>query len=683
MSANFTYNFDYNASIPTSPADWNQQLGFPSTGATTFPLISFSDSNAYGHTETFLGNSWQGGLTGAYITIGDTITWSKGRHNMSFGGAFTAHQVNSRTGSGANSFKFSYLDTAGPGYPYDGFAFATYLLGKVNSATQSVPYNLYGRQKEIAFFAQDSYKVTPRLTVNGGLRWNYNTRLHEKNGNWANFDQTAISPIYGVPGTLVFANKGSDSFEKDEYTANFGPTLGLAFQLSPKIVFRASYGLIYNPVGVSFFNGVPNGFAPQLGSSSAGNFSWDAPGGGGVYPGVVTKADVNTDPAYMSPIPTSVDPRSLRLGYSEAFNVGYQFQLTPNTSLEVSYVGNRGHRLTDTALAWNQTTTSNFVNLVRQHPDLNGYNYWVCDATTAAGMGVPYPYPGFCAPALAALAPFPHMAAAEVTYWYYPNLFYAGLPYGQSYYDSLVVDVVKRAGRGLTMDMSYVRSRQEGNSFSAQQEYNGYYTPVQDFSNMRQSAHALTGYDLAHVVKGFASYELPFGRGQRWLASQNRLVNRFVSGWTIAGIVSYYSGQPFQIGAANPYWPLWGNIYPAFNLAEYKGPTKPTLGGHYMPSTVASNPAPGVLPPSPNSSRLRCPGGANENSSLLKNEKIGPDGRFRLSFRLDFYNLLNRHYYNIVGCGGNSASVGAANFGLVTGVQDNPRNGQFAIRLDF
>ena len=85
----------------------------------------------------------------------------------------------------------------------------------------------------------------------------------------------------------------------------------------------------------------------------------------------MTKASLATDPSTMLPFPVEVDPRSLRLGYSEAFNFGVQQQLTPNMRVELSYVGNRGHRLTDTALAWNETTTQNFLSLVDQNPGFN------------------------------------------------------------------------------------------------------------------------------------------------------------------------------------------------------------------------------------------------------------------------------------------------------------------------
>ena len=697
---NFTDAFDDNGSVPADPGNWNSQVGFGNTGANTFPEISFSDNQA-GIGETYIGNAWQGDVAGATITTGDTLTWSKGRHNLSFGGDVIAHEVDSRTGSGAYTFNFSYLNTSGPGYPYDGFGFATYELGMVNKATESVAYNLYGRQKDMSLYAQDSYKLTPRFTVDLGLRWTYNTRFHEKYGNWANFDPTVVDTQleadYGaaIPGSLVFAKSGSDSFEKREYPNNYGPSLGIAYQLMPNVVVHASYSLLFNPVGVTFFSGVPDGFAPQLGSNAANNFTWTTGAGAFNYPGVVTKASLATDPSTMYPFPVEIDPRALRLGYSEAFNFGVQQQLTPNTRLEVSYVGNRGHRLSDTALAWNEGSTSDFVNLVRNNPGINAYSNYVCDPGTAASMGVPFPYPYFCAPAIAAIAPLPQMAAAEVNYWYYANLQYAGLPLGQSFYDSLVVDVVKRAGRGLAMDLSYDWSRTEGDSYSAEQEDNGFYTGVEDFQHMRGAAHAITGYDLPQTVKGFITYELPIGKSKPWLANQNRVVNEVVSGWTIGALLSYYTGQPFEVGAANPYWPLWGNIYPQFNLTNFAGPSSPgkfvPIGSgsavpaqdYYMPSTVASNPEAGVLPPSPANSRLRCPGQANENSTFQKNDRIGPDGKYDLSVRLDFYNLFNRHYYNIDGCGGSSASIGSSTFGEILGVQDNPRAGQFAIRLDF
>jgi hypothetical protein len=191
---------------------------------------------------------------------------------------------------------------------------------------------------------------------------------------------------------------------------------------------------------------------------------------------------------------------------------------------------------------------------------------------------------------------------------------------------------------------------------------------------------------------------LPFGKGRRWLAGQGNVVNRIVGGWTLTGLFLYYSGQPFQATVNTALYPDWGNLYPNFNLSGFKGPTDPRKvfnpnnsvdQNNYMPQSVASAPAPGTLGKGPlDVSELRCPGQANENASLLKYVPFGSDGQYKLSFRVEFYNLLNRHYYNINGCGGNRAQIQPVgtkdnNFGQIFGVNDNPRSGQFAIRFDF
>jgi hypothetical protein len=694
---NLTYNWYWNGNVPAAAGGWNSQLGFGNTGATNFPLISFGNSvNGIG--ETFIGNTFQGNFVGANTIVGDSVTWTKGKHNLTFGGDFHAQQINSHSGSGALSFSFSNDTTGAPSQSYGnqvGFGFASFLLGDVSTASATTPFNLYGRQKTMSLFAQDNYKVTPKLTLNMGLRWDYNFRFHEKYGHWANFDLNAIDPTLGIPGTLVYAKNGSDSFEKNEYATNFGPQLGFAYSPWSKVVFRGSFGIIFNPPGIPYFSGVPNGFAPGFKGTNQANspFNWDSG-----YPGVFQPGNKNADPQFLFPVVT-VDPRALRVGYSDAFNAGAQYELTQNMRVEVTYVGNRGHRLTDTALAYNQAPTSTFLHFAQDPvigPGLNGFSNYVCSPADAAGYGIKYPYTGFCGPLLSAIAPYPQLAQAESNFWFFPNLLYVGLPLGQSYYDSMIVDVVKRTGRGLTMDMSYTLSRAEGDTYSAQQEGNGFYTPIQDFNNIGVAAKAITNFDQTHIVKGFVSYELPFGKGRRWLADQNRVVNRVVGGWTIAGLFLYYTGQPFQVGVPNPYYPQWGNFYPNFNLAGFHGPSDPGKfvplqpnqtpppQNFYMPQSVASAPALGQFGVGPPAiSELRCPGQANENASILKYVPMGSEGQYKLSFRAEFYNLFNRHYYNINGCGGSRATVGAANFGQINGVNDNPRNGQFAIRFDF
>ena len=705
---NETYNWYWNGSLPAAAADFNSQLGFGNTGAKNFPAITFSDAGPV--SETGLGNTFEGNYAGATYITGDTLTWTKGRHNITFGGDFHAVEINSHTGSGVLSFDFTNNATGAPTQPYAnqvGFAFASFLLGDVNNASETTPFNLYGRQKTMSLFAQDNYKVRSNLTLTYGLRWNYNFRFHEKYGHWANLDLTQIDPAFGYPGKLVFAKNGSDSFEKNEYATNFGPQFGFAYAPWKKVVFRGSFGIIFNPPGVPYFNGVPDGFAPGFQGTNQVNtpFNWSAG-----YPGVLQPGNTNITSSDLFLL-VNVDPRALRVGYSDAFNLGVQYELTPTMRVEASYVGNRGHRLTDTALAWNEGSTSQFLRLSQfalTHPDpetgvtspLTDFNHYVCSPSDAAAYGIAYPYSGFCAPVLAAIAPFPQLAASSANS-FFEDIEYVGLPLAQSYYDSMIIDFVKRTGRGLTMDMSYTLSRQEGDSFSAQQEGNSFYTLIQDFSNIGAAAHSLTNFDQTHIVKGFISYELPFGRGQRWLAGQGAVVNRVVGGWHLTGLLLYYTGQPFQATVNTGLYPDWGNLYPNFNLTGFTGPANPRHfvpipAGQtmippqdiYIPQSVASAPPPGTLGTGPlDISGLRCPGQANENASLLKYVPFGSDGQYKLSFRVEFYNLFNRHYYNINGCGGNKAQIQnpgpTDNFGQIFGVTDNPRNGQFAIRFDF
>jgi hypothetical protein len=103
-----------------------------------------------------------------------------------------------------------------------------------------------------------------------------------------------------------------------------------------------------------------------------------------------------------------------------------------------------------------------------------------------------------------------------------------------------------------------------------------------------------------------------------------------------------------------------------------------------MPTSVASQPAPGQLGQGPPAiSQLRCPGGQDEDTSLLKYFPMGHEGQYRLSFRAEFYNVFNRHFYDIQGCGGSRSTIGAANFGLINGVNSNPRTGQFGFHFEF
>lgn len=329
------------------------------------------------------------------------------------------------------------------------------------------------------------------------------------------------------------------------------------------------------------------------------------------------------------------------------------------------------------------------------------------------GFGAPYvgitcPYNGFgvdssgnaLGSGLAAIAPSPQLASWSTNFFLY-DLYYAGLPIGQTSYNSMVVDLVKRTGRGLTMDVNYTYSRQRGDTYTSQQEYNAYYTPVQDFANLSAAANSLTAYDLTHIVKGYVTYELPFGRGQRWASNKSGFINAVVGGWRANTIVLYTSGQPMNIVVNNIFYPIWGNFFPNFNphppaaagtggFSGAQALTNPAYNYQYFANSVATSPINSITGAIAGLSSggafdgdLRCPGQANENASILKYFKMGSDGQYQLSARVEFYNLFNRHYYAINGCAGSKTQIGAGNFAAVTGVNSTQRTGQFGLRFTF
>ena len=441
--------------------------------------------------------------------------------------------------------------------------------------------------------------------------------------------------------------------------------------------------MLYTPIGIQYYEGVPYGFAPGFRGTNAATarFNWDQG-----YPGVFTPGTMTTTPPIsLFPI-ASISPDALRDGYTENFNVGAQYEINKDTRLEVSYVGNRGHHLQDPTLAADEPSPSKFFGLINSG---NAFNY-VCSPKDAAANGVAYPYAGFCAPALSAIAPYPQISAAETTYWFYPVLYYSGLSLGQSFYDSMVAEITKRAGAGLTMDLNYTLSRQVGDTFSDFGDSYGV-ASIQDFSNLKEAAHTVSPYDTKHVVKGYVTYQLPFGNSKRWMSGKGRIANGIVGGWTLSGLVLYHTGQPLSFTSSNYYYyPAWAATYVNYNLSSYTPPyftgsayTPPTAanptpaGDRYLPATVAVNPTYGQLGTgSVRQDVLRGPGSANEDASLLKYFRFGADGRYALSVRVEFYNIFNRHSFaNPI------TDLNSAQFGYIPGISSSPRQGQFGARF--
>ncbi len=563
----------------------------------------------------------------------------------------------------------------------------------MQSANQQVPFDLDSRRKELAFFGQEDFRFTPRLTISADLRWELTRPLHVLGGTWSNFNVTAPNQVFGgIAGAYTWLKNPNDSFETFTDWHQLAPKLGLAYQVTDKLVARASFGLNYVPLGWNGYSGVPYGSAVGFTglnqviekSAQAPAFQWDVSG----YPGVLTPPsgpDQTSAALQTSWGPANIDPHSRQLAFTENWYGGLQYQLPSNAKLEVSYMGNTGRNLHDGALnPTNYPTWNTYQKLLNSG---NIWN-WVSDSSSAASAGVPYPYPGFSGEAYFAINPFPQVQAC-----YCGGVFFTNSPMGQTGYNAITVEGSKQRG-ALNLDLSYNWSRTTGNTGSALFDTWSTNYWWQDPYKYKYEAHWPHIYD---TVKGYVSYVLPFGQGRRFL-SDSHLLNYVVGGWTAGTIVSY--GNASQIGAVgstNSY-PGWSAVYT--NVAahpNFKNPFKgynpswnPSISGEapdpnslFVDPSNFSNPTFGQLGNSPTVfGNWRNWAGPQENASLLKKTKFGSDGRYVVTLRAEFFDIFNRHYWN-----NPNTTFGSGYFGHVTGI-NNPggfysRTGQLGARFEW
>lgn len=673
---NVSYNRYNNPSLSLEFENgWPQQLGLHPDAAGNFPVIQFGSSVNGVWTER-IGQQWTGRYIANTYIVSDSVNWISGSHNFRFGGEFWIQQMNSHDATqGPLSFNYSNQTTGIPGESWTnriGFGFASFLLGEVDSANRGVPFDLYGRRNYWAVYFQDDFKVNQKLTLNLGLRWEQPQGYYEKYGRWANFNPNLTNTDLGIPGALEFAEPGQ-TFEGDRDWSQLAPRIGLAYRVSDRLVLRGGYGIFYLPPSLQYWGGVPYSFAPgyrgtdridPLGQGTP-IFSWDDAG----YPG--NPQPPTQDPNFVTWGMVAIDENSLQSSYTHQYNASVQWSFTADDMVEFTFMGNKGRQLHSGHLRRNQATRAAY-----EAAGVDPFA-WVWDEGSAAAAGVPYPYPGFSGQAGFALQPFPQVANT------WGPLFYVGSPLGSSAYRSFQVNFTRRMSAGLAANASYSNSRTTGNveDMFAEPWWVGV---VQDVYNLDQEAKNVVGYDRTHVFKGLASWELPLGRGQRWLADSSGVVDAVLGGWTVTGIFRYESGVPLGIGA-NVWRPGWeGAVYAdvvgPINTVDFnrKGfdPGNPSdpVNRYFDPSAFAS-PGGHALG---NGARLyedlRGFGGAYEDLGIMKYWSLGETAR--LQFRFEALNIFNRHYFQNPQTG-----LGAGEFGNVVTTGGEPRNMQVGLRL--
>ncbi len=595
-----------------------QEYGIKGTNERFFPQFNIPGLTGFG-----VGNHerLQFPIRGDHYVA--SVTHIRGAHTFKFGGeARRSTNDDVWSGTGGGVFGFNQVAT--------GDALASLLTGWALSGSRNEALLVRSRANTVGLFVQDDWKLTPRLTLNLGLRWDLDTPRRELVDNRQNsFDQFAINPVSGTPGTLAWSGRnGLSSYAHNFDKNNFGPRFGFAYRPLDQWVIRGGAGVLYT--------GQYDQATPIVANTGFGLRTDVVSPDGGRTPALLLRNGLPPVPPASNDLlvpgygavpaganPTLAveffEPKGRVVPYLFTFNFNVQRQLPRNTVFEIGYLSTLGHKL--------NAPGSRSINQV--DPSRIGPG----NAQT--------------------LRPFPQFSDVRVIS---PTI-------GNSNYHGLNLRVEKRYSAGFQFNANYtwakaiddVESRNELGGNAGDLAFANQYNRAAD--------RGLSGNHIAHRFIGSATWDLPFGAGKPW-TSGNRVVDQVIGGWSTSAIFEARTGSPFGIiennAAAiyptavtvrsdaiapyrrNPNWRanVLGETF--FDTTTFAAPRQYTFGN--LGRTVAIG-----------------PGAIIADLSVLKSFQIRE--QHRLQLRVEMMNFLNRANFALP-----NQNRGVANFGRISGL---------------
>ncbi|HEV2352117.1 MAG TPA: TonB-dependent receptor [Terriglobia bacterium] len=547
-------------------------------------------------------------------------------------------------------------------------------------------HNYYG-----AYF-QDDWKLTPKLTLNLGLRWEHFGLPEEVHGRQANFVPGAPGngAAYLIPDSTknhnivlspsFYSTLAMDGialqFDKnfalaDSQNLNFAPRFGFAYQVTPKLVMRGGFGVFYGGFETQNGNNQGNSYPYQF------NFQYFIPDShtpitvpGASSPGCNTAYTFELGFSCTPLDPALIDASGIGLTglqtnfqtpYTQGWNMTFEYAFTPSLTLTMGYVGNSSHHLEIFKGADHVTQIL--------PPDA---------ATCGAGAAIPFPDIG------------------------------CGATYqtsdGNSHYNGLQTTLEKRFSHGMNFLTTYTWSRCRSDAGDLLNGTAiGSYRAVDVPGAGIQRDFGDCDFDIRHVVHFSGGYQFPFGQGKQFLGKAGRATNLIVGDWSTQWIATIEGGQPITLpcdtGTAAgvgcydyiiPGVDRHGSGAPDhfLNPAAFTQPCPPQ--GFTQPSTCVSGIS-GLGLLGGTASQVSGPAISRLDFSLFKDFRLTE--RFRMQFRSEFFNILNHPTFNAPGFGGNgvvalpgSTDFLNSNFGAIGSTRfryDDPRQIQFALKLYF
>jgi len=562
-------------------------------------------------------------------------SWFHGKHFVRFGAeARQSNNYERARPSISGSFSFNQNGSALPGTNGTGYGFASFLLGFVNDYSLNDSDQLDRYSWYFASFLQDDWRVHPRLTLNLGVRWETDTPMADRNNRMNSFDPHAINPVSGTPGVVKFA--GVNGWPRGAYDPdwnNFGPRFGFAWQpVANKWVVRGGFGVFFehpmtaaapNACTLGFSNSaavssVDGGVTPAFYFRDGATVTKTSPTRGDAFGAVAVGKSPSTDVTFFE--------RNRRTGYALEYNLGIERQLPSNAVIELSYLGNLGRKMPVADLTVNQVPPSQMgagnAQIRRPFPQFNGVSVRL------------------------------------------PSL-------GQMSYHAALLRVEKRLSHGLSFLSTYTWSRNIGNI--DHQNALGDNNIYQDAYNRRLDKGP-SGIDIVHRFTVGSVYDLPWGRGRRWLRSG--VLSRTVGGWTFGTIATLQSGAPFGVLTNTNNTNAFAAGTPRANiLRDGSLPGDQRTLARWFDTSAFAAPAAYAFG---NSARGILRASGRQNIDLSLNKRFSITERMQAKISGEFFNVFNHPDFAAP-----NHSFGAPSFGVINSQANSGRVVQLGLDISF
>ncbi|HEY1946837.1 MAG TPA: carboxypeptidase-like regulatory domain-containing protein [Bryobacteraceae bacterium] len=692
LVADFRYGFarSYSLRTPLGDGFLPSSLGLPTSldavGATrvlNFPRFALNNGAGLGNTGyvDLVENPSAHDITASLTKI-------LSHHTIKFGGEWRKLFINFyQYGFPDGQFNFDQTWTQqilsnGNG---TGNAYASYLLGlptsgQVTHEPTASDASVYG-----ALYVQDDWKVTSKLTVNIGLRWDVDLPRTERYNRLSYWDPSLPSPIQGqVPasacpscgnlvGQLIYVGTPQSKYGRAQGPTqwkDFGPRFGFAYSGDSKTVLRGGFGISYAPSalqaagttgspGVQGFGGTTNvnsSFDNQktINATLSNPFpqGYTLPQGAAGGPG--SQIGLGIGESFFS---------SYRNPYSIEWNFNVQRQLPGGMTLEAGYIANRGVYLVDGEVTQPYSQLNPSYAALGNQLTTQVKNPFYGIITTP---GSPLSQPTVSYNQL--LEPYPQ----------YTNVGSFRKPGATSFYNGIIARLDKRFSNGLTFLASFTGGKTMDDSAAAV-SYLGAISGTRADQYNRRLEWSVSPQDVSKSFVTSFVYELPFGQGKRFGNSAPRFANLLIKGWSVNGIVSAHTGTPLILSGATNQTQLNASTQRPDTTGQSAAISNPTINRWFNTSTFFQPPQFTFGNASRTIPNVRNPGAVNADISFFKNNYFGKENRENIQFRAELFNSLNHPQFSAP----NTSITGGSAFGTITSLATPSRIIQLAVKFNF